>query len=101
VYRSVDCLGKAILLDFVKIIDIHFQQCCFFIYERFAEAILSLFVPFYNEFKSIAILFLILTRARVGHGVAALPFTNVECIRAPSLYFYISFAHYSSHIHLR
>lgn len=38
--------------------------CCFITYERFAEAIVSLFVPFYDEFKSLAILFLILTRAR-------------------------------------
>jgi receptor expression-enhancing protein 5/6 len=38
-------------------------------YERFAEAIVSLFVPFYDEFKSLAILFLILTRARVGIAI--------------------------------
>lgn len=38
--------------------------CCFAVYERFGEAIISLFIPFYDEFKSIVLLFLILTRAR-------------------------------------
>ncbi|CAK5275154.1 unnamed protein product [Mycena citricolor] len=37
---------------------------CFMMYERLAEGVVSLFVPFYDEFKSLAILFLILTRAR-------------------------------------
>ncbi|KAJ7771017.1 hypothetical protein DFH07DRAFT_804519 [Mycena maculata] len=38
--------------------------CCFMIYERMGEAIVSLFIPFYDEFKSLVLLFLILTRAR-------------------------------------
>ncbi|KAJ6536739.1 hypothetical protein DFH09DRAFT_992310 [Mycena vulgaris] len=38
--------------------------CCFMLYERMAEGIVSLFVPFYDEFKSLVLLFLILTRAR-------------------------------------
>ncbi|KAF7335339.1 hypothetical protein MSAN_02344700 [Mycena sanguinolenta] len=38
--------------------------CCFMIYERMAEKIVSLFVPFYDEFKSLVLLFLIFTRAR-------------------------------------
>ncbi|KAJ6515338.1 hypothetical protein C8R45DRAFT_956148 [Mycena sanguinolenta] len=38
--------------------------CCFMIYERMAERIVSLFVPFYDEFKSLVLLFLIFTRAR-------------------------------------
>ncbi|THU91920.1 hypothetical protein K435DRAFT_673109 [Dendrothele bispora CBS 962.96] len=38
--------------------------CCFTLYERFGEPIIYLFIPFYDEFKSIALLFLILTRAR-------------------------------------
>ncbi|KAF9450148.1 hypothetical protein P691DRAFT_644466, partial [Macrolepiota fuliginosa MF-IS2] len=37
---------------------------CFVTYERFAEVIISLFIPFYDEFKSLAMLFLIMTRAR-------------------------------------
>ncbi|KAK7470109.1 hypothetical protein VKT23_001550 [Stygiomarasmius scandens] len=36
--------------------------CCFVLYERFIEPFM--FIPFYDEFKSIAILFFILTRAR-------------------------------------
>ncbi|KAJ7859957.1 hypothetical protein B0H14DRAFT_3625274 [Mycena olivaceomarginata] len=38
--------------------------CCFMIYERLVEGIVSLFVPFYDEVKSLALLFLIFTRAR-------------------------------------
>ncbi|KAJ7682117.1 hypothetical protein DFH06DRAFT_964145, partial [Mycena polygramma] len=38
--------------------------CCFMVYERMAEGIVSLFIPFYDEFKSLVLLFLILTRAR-------------------------------------
>lgn len=38
--------------------------CCFINYERVAEAIVSLFVPFYDEFKTIVLLFFIFTRAR-------------------------------------
>lgn len=34
-------------------------------YERMAEGIVSLFIPFYDEVKSLVLLFLILTRARV------------------------------------
>lgn len=40
-------------------------QCCFVTYEGAAEALVSLFVPFYDEFKSLLLMFLILTRARV------------------------------------
>ncbi|TFK29024.1 hypothetical protein FA15DRAFT_664677 [Coprinopsis marcescibilis] len=38
--------------------------CSFALYERFIESIVNLFIPFYDEFKSLAMLFLILTRAR-------------------------------------
>ncbi|KAJ7129151.1 hypothetical protein C8R44DRAFT_541225, partial [Mycena epipterygia] len=38
--------------------------CCFMTYERMAEGIVSLFIPFYDEVKSLVLLFLILTRAR-------------------------------------
>ncbi|KAJ7784087.1 hypothetical protein B0H16DRAFT_1708832 [Mycena metata] len=38
--------------------------CCFMTYERMAEGIVSLFVPFYDEIKSLVLVFLILTRAR-------------------------------------
>ncbi|KAF7352313.1 hypothetical protein MVEN_01195000 [Mycena venus] len=38
--------------------------CCFIIYERMAEGIVSLFIPFYDEVKSLVLLFLIFTRAR-------------------------------------
>ncbi|KAJ7167741.1 hypothetical protein C8R46DRAFT_810327, partial [Mycena filopes] len=38
--------------------------CCFMTYERMVEGIVSLFVPFYDEIKSLVLLFLILTRAR-------------------------------------
>lgn len=34
-------------------------------YERMVEVFVSLFVPFYDELKSMAMLFLIFTRARV------------------------------------
>ena len=34
-------------------------------YERMIESIICLLIPFYNELKSLALLFLILTRARV------------------------------------
>ncbi|KAJ6610380.1 hypothetical protein B0H10DRAFT_1656727, partial [Mycena sp. CBHHK59/15] len=38
--------------------------CCYMVYERWAEAIVSLFVPFYDECKTLVLLFLILTRAK-------------------------------------
>ncbi|KAF4575211.1 hypothetical protein EYR40_005052 [Pleurotus pulmonarius] len=38
--------------------------CCFVSYERFLERVVSLFIPFYDEMKSLVMLFLILTRAR-------------------------------------
>ncbi|RDB19929.1 hypothetical protein Hypma_012948 [Hypsizygus marmoreus] len=38
--------------------------CCFITYERMVEALVSIFIPFYDELKSLALLFLILTRAR-------------------------------------
>ncbi|KAJ7068847.1 hypothetical protein C8F01DRAFT_1119506 [Mycena amicta] len=38
--------------------------CCYVTYERTAESILALFVPFYDSCKSLVLLFLILTRAR-------------------------------------
>ncbi|GLB34207.1 putative TB2/DP1, HVA22 family protein [Lyophyllum shimeji] len=37
---------------------------CLMTYETFAEGLVSLFVPFYDEVKSLGLLFLILTRAR-------------------------------------
>ncbi|KAF8076798.1 hypothetical protein FPV67DRAFT_1360883, partial [Lyophyllum atratum] len=37
---------------------------CLVIYEGFVESLISLFVPFYDEVKSLGLLFLILTRAR-------------------------------------
>ncbi|KAF5329068.1 hypothetical protein D9611_013891 [Ephemerocybe angulata] len=38
--------------------------CSFAAYERLVESFVSLFIPFYDEFKSMFMLFLILTRAR-------------------------------------
>jgi receptor expression-enhancing protein 5/6 len=35
-------------------------------YERMLEGIICLFIPFYDEIKSLVLLFLILTRARVS-----------------------------------
>jgi len=46
-------------------------------YERMLESIISLFIPFYDEFKSLALLFLILTRARVSR----IFFYEVYCTR--------------------
>lgn len=41
------------------------------LYERLVESFISLFIPFYDEFKSMAILFLILTRSRVSPHIIA------------------------------
>lgn len=38
--------------------------CCYILYERTFEGVVGLFVPFYDEVKSLATIFLILTRAR-------------------------------------
>ncbi|KAJ8516639.1 hypothetical protein ONZ45_g6062 [Pleurotus djamor] len=38
--------------------------CCFMSYERFFERVISLFIPFYDEMKSLVLLFFIFTRAR-------------------------------------
>ncbi|KIK01554.1 hypothetical protein K443DRAFT_98468 [Laccaria amethystina LaAM-08-1] len=43
--------------------------CCFAVYERFGEAIVSLFIPFYDEFKSIVLLLLIFKRARAAEPI--------------------------------
>jgi hypothetical protein len=40
-------------------------QCCFAAYDRTLDGIVKLFVPFYDELKSLVILFFILTRSRV------------------------------------
>lgn len=46
-------------------------------YERILESIIGLFIPFYDEFKSLVLIFLILTRARVSRT----PFCEVYCMR--------------------
>ncbi|KAF8874357.1 hypothetical protein BD779DRAFT_1397939, partial [Infundibulicybe gibba] len=38
--------------------------CSFTLYERLAEGIVSIFIPFYDEIKCLGLLFLIMTRAR-------------------------------------
>ncbi|EAU82705.2 hypothetical protein CC1G_08862 [Coprinopsis cinerea okayama7 len=38
--------------------------CCFTLYERLIEGFVNLFIPFYDEFKSMVVLFMIITRAR-------------------------------------
>ncbi|KDQ64222.1 hypothetical protein JAAARDRAFT_95625, partial [Jaapia argillacea MUCL 33604] len=38
--------------------------CCFALYERTLDGIVCIFVPFYNEIKSVVLLFMLLTRAR-------------------------------------
>ena len=48
----------------VHLLDV--KQFCYALYERTADRIVGIFIPFYNEIKSIVILFFILTRARVS-----------------------------------
>ncbi|KAK7696181.1 hypothetical protein QCA50_000832 [Cerrena zonata] len=43
--------------------------CCFMLYERTVDSIIGMFIPFYNEFKSLVILFLLLTRARSAEPI--------------------------------
>ncbi|KIY73900.1 hypothetical protein CYLTODRAFT_448503 [Cylindrobasidium torrendii FP15055 ss-10] len=38
--------------------------CCLMIYDRHLESLVSIFIPFYDEFKSLALVFFILTRAK-------------------------------------
>ncbi len=40
-------------------------KCCLALYESFVERIVWIFIPFYDELKSVVLIFLILTRARV------------------------------------
>lgn len=40
-------------------------QVCIITYEGYVEGLVSLLVPFYDEIKSLGLLFLIMTRARV------------------------------------
>lgn len=61
-------------------------QCCFAVYERTFESVLSLLVPFYNEIKSITLLFFIITRARVRTTVWLLETYAELYIRAPNLF---------------
>ncbi len=46
--------------------DAEVPQACFTLYERWVETFVWLFVPFYSEFKSLFILFFLLTRAKVS-----------------------------------
>ncbi|TFK66206.1 hypothetical protein BDN72DRAFT_772325 [Pluteus cervinus] len=43
--------------------------CCLTLYERVIEGIVSLFIPFYDELKSLILVFLILTRARSAEPI--------------------------------
>ncbi|KAL1747255.1 hypothetical protein HDZ31DRAFT_32379 [Schizophyllum fasciatum] len=43
--------------------------CCFTLYERFAERVISIFIPFYDELKSMVMLFLILARAKAAEPI--------------------------------
>jgi len=65
-------------------------QCTFAVYERLIEGIVSLFIPFYDEFKSLFMLFLILTRARVSPSdlYEPRPVTH-HVIREPNQYSFI------------
>lgn len=45
---------------------IRLAQCCFAGYERLFDSIVGILMPFYNELKSIVLIFLLLTRARVS-----------------------------------
>lgn len=47
-------------------------QSCYIMYERWVEAFVWLFVPFYSELKSLVILFFLLTRAKAS-GVPCYP----------------------------
>ncbi|TRM67503.1 hypothetical protein BD626DRAFT_478992 [Schizophyllum amplum] len=43
--------------------------CCFLLYERLIERVISIFIPFYDELKSMAMLFLIVARARAAEPI--------------------------------
>ncbi|KAI4521551.1 hypothetical protein K525DRAFT_256499 [Schizophyllum commune Loenen D] len=43
--------------------------CCFTLYERFAEKIISIFIPFYDELKSMVMVFLIVARSRAAEPI--------------------------------
>ncbi|KAF6748951.1 hypothetical protein DFP72DRAFT_915116 [Ephemerocybe angulata] len=50
--------------DMKGVLAVWIVWCSFAAYERLVESFVSLFIPFYDEFKSMFMLFLILTRAR-------------------------------------
>jgi hypothetical protein len=62
------------------------------IYERMAEKVVSILIPFYNEFKSLVLLFLIFTRARVCGFPLHSIFFFMLCRRVLSLFTSISSA---------
>jgi len=67
-------------------------QAVLSIYERLLESVISLFIPFYDEFKSLALLFLILTRARVGGNILSLlNHVLTKLFRERNLYIFILF----------
>lgn len=41
-------------------------QACFTLYERLVEPIVSIFIPFYDQIKSLYVVFFIVTRAKVS-----------------------------------
>ena len=52
--------------DNLSIVPTDFKQAALALYERMVEDFLSFFIPFYDELKSLVLLFLIVTRARVS-----------------------------------
>ncbi|KAF8632317.1 hypothetical protein AX15_001940 [Amanita polypyramis BW_CC] len=60
----MDCLGRYFFFHLSAPSVICKFQCCYILYERSLEGLVGLLIPFYNELKSLVIIFLILTRAR-------------------------------------
>jgi hypothetical protein len=58
-------------------------------YERMLESIVCILIPFYDEFKALALLFLILTRARVCLSPCVILSSSFNCFRELNLYIYI------------
>lgn len=60
-------MGKCICVGFIPVTyAANRVKGCFAMYERTVDPMVRLFVPFYDEVKSLVILFFLLTRARVS-----------------------------------
>lgn len=72
-FEDIEGVRESSVFPLLLLTDGTIQQCCFTTYERTLDSVVGLFVPFYNEIKSLVIVFFLLTRARVRIDASVFP----------------------------